>query len=432
MSRNMKLKTLCLATLLAFSGLATAADLIEVYQRARQNDPAYAAARAGHQSAQEKLPQGEAGLLPQVTLGADATHRDVDTGSSGYRGGSHSFTLSLTQPIYRAQNLSALAQARLQVEQAGAVLAQAEQDLILRTAQAYFDVLLADNNIELAKKQKLAIAEQLEQAKRNFEVGVSTITDTHEAQARFDLVTAQELAAQSELEVRRRVLETLIGPWTGILSPLAGDPALAPLTPNSMDHWVSEAEAHSPSLRAQALAKQVADEEVERQRGAHQPTVDLVASYRDAHDVSSGDSRSASIGVQLSLPLYQGGATTSRVREALANQEKARLDLENTRRQVGLQTRQSFLGFSSGIAQVRALKQALASSQSQLDSTKLGLEVGVRTGVDVLNAQQQLFAAQRDMDKAIYDTAIHYLRLKAASGTLSEEDLQTVNRRLKK
>jgi outer membrane protein len=433
--RNDPMKKLPFLLMLAFAAPAGAADLLEIYRLARDNDPAYASAKAAYQAGLEKLPQGLANLLPQVALSADATRKDVETNTTNYQGNSNGYTLSLTQPIYRAQNWAAYEQAKQQVTQAEAQYAQAEQDLVLRVAQAYFDVLLAENNVTLAAAQKTAISEQLEQAKRNFEVGTATITDTHEAQARYDLTVAQEIAARNELDVKQRALELIIGRLAPALAPFSGNPDFARPAPDSMEHWVTEAEQKNPTLKVQQAAKVIADEEVDRNRAGHHPTLDLVASYRDGRDVSSTgrtDSQTSSLGVQLNVPLYQGGATASKVREALANQEKARQDLENTRRQVGLQARQSYLSFTSGISQVKALEQALLSSQSQLDSTRLGQEVGVRTAVDVLNAQQQLYAAKRDLNQAIYNAAIAYLRLKGAAGVLNEEELALVNKRLAK
>jgi outer membrane protein len=429
------MKTLPTLLLLAFTAPAGAADLLEIYRLARDNDPVYASAKAAHQVGLEKLPQGLASLLPQVSLAAESTHKDVETSSVKYQGNSNSYTLSLTQPLYRMQNWSSYEQAKQQVAQAEAQFAQAEQDLILRAAQAYFDVLLAENNVALAAAQKTAISQQLEQAKRNFEVGTATITDTHEAQARHDLTSAQEIAARNDLDVKLRALELVIGRQAPVLAPFSGNPDFARPSPDNMEHWVAAAEKSNPTLKVQQAAVIIAEEEVDRNRAGHHPTLDLVASYRDGRDLAStgrSESQTSSIGVQFNLPLFQGGATASKVREALANLDKARQDLESARRQVGLQARQSYLSFTSGISQVKALEQALVSSQSQLDSTRLGQEVGVRTSVDVLNAQQQLYAAKRDLNQAIYNAAIAYLKLKNAAGSLNEEELALVNKRLAK
>jgi outer membrane protein len=422
------------------SPLARAADLVEIYRDAQSQDAAFASAQAAYRAAQEKLPQGRALLLPTVNLGANTTYNDVDTTyrspSAGLTSGSRSYnssgyTLSLNQPLYRKQNFAQYQESKSFVAQAEAQFAIARQDLVLRVAQAYFDVLLAQDNVALSGAQKSAISEQLAQAKRNFEVGTATITDTHEAQARFDLTTAQEIAAQNDLEVKRSVLQRIVSKPPEKLSPLGEKLPLKLPEPNDMEQWVANAEQQNLQLRVQRAALDIAAQEVERNRGGRYPTLDLVASYSDnsAGGGSFGgvDSNSTAIGLQLNLPVYAGGALTSRVREAMANQEKARQDAEDARRQVDLQTRQSFLGVKSGAAQVKALEQALVSNQSSLDSTRLGLEVGVRTGVDVLNAQQQLYSARRDLAQARYNYILSQLRLRAAVGTLGEPDLAQVN-----
>jgi outer membrane protein len=304
---------------------------------------------------------------------------------------------------------------------------------MLRASQAYFDVLLAQHNVELAAAQKNAIGEQLAQAKRNFEVGTATITDTHEAQARYDLATAQEIAAQNDLEIRRRQLAQIIGQTAPALSRLAGEIKLELPQPNQIEPWVEEATRASLPVLISEAALTFARQEVERNRGGHHPTLDAFATYTDSATGSGirggpgDDSTNRIIGLQLAVPLYQGGATASRVREALANEDRARQELDNARRSAELAARQAFLGVTNGVAQVNALRAALVSSQSSLDSTRLGLQVGVRTQVDVLNAQQQLFSTRRDVAQAAYNYVLSLLRLKSAVGRLGEEDLAKVN-----
>jgi outer membrane protein len=426
--------------LFLFSSTAAAADLLEIFRLARSADAVYAAARSSWAAAQEKLPQGRAGLLPTVTLSAstqwndrEITFRSAAIPPSAAQFNSNALTLALTQPIYRRQNLVVLEQAQTQLAQADAQLALAAQDLILRVAQAYFDVLLAQDNVAFAAAQKLAIGEQLAQAKRNFEVGTATITDQHEAQARYDLTVAQEIAAQNDLEIKRRQLAQIIGRAAPELAPLGKNLTLALPEPNRIEAWVDRAVTSSLQVQISDAALAFARQEVERNRGAHYPTLDAIASYSETGTGSGfqggvgNDTTSKVIGVQLALPLYQGGLTASRVREALANEDKARQDLENARRSAELASRQAFLGVTNGIAQVNALRAALTSSQSSLDSTLLGREVGVRTQVDVLNAQQQLFSTRRDLAQATYNYILSLLRLKAATGELTEDDLIRVN-----
>jgi outer membrane protein len=435
----MKLKSLLLAASLVASGWAQAADLLETFHAAQANDPVFAAARATQQAGQEKLTQGRSLLLPSINLSANTTFNDLTTqyhpatpplftgGSNRYN--SNGYGVTLVQPLFRQQNWQAYSESELQAAQAGMQLKIAEQDLILRVAQAYFDVLIAQDSVGLVNAQKTAISEQLEQAKRNFEVGSATITDTLEAQARYDLTGAQEIAAQNNLEIKRSALQQLINAKPGKeLKPEAPQPA-------DMEQWVDQAQMNNLQLAIAQAATEIADKEVARNRGGHYPTVDLVANYsqNNANGGSFGlgsETTNKSVGVQLNMPLFQGGVVNSRWREAEANRERARQELENARRNVAQQVRLSYLGVVSGIAQVQALQQALTSSESLLQASKLGQEVGVRTNLDVLNAQQQLFATRRDLYQAQYNYLLNQLHLKQATGTLGEEDLSKVNQAL--
>ena len=416
---------------------ASAADLLQMYRDALANDSQFAAARAQLDAGRERIPQGRAGLLPSVGLNANTNWNDVDIKqpiSAERRFNSNGYALQLTQPLFRWQNLVQYDQSKLQVAQAEAVFAQARQDLILRVSQAYFDVLLAQDTLTVAQAQKKAIAEQLEQARRNFEVGTSTIVDTHEAQSRYDLTVAQEIAAQSDLDVKRQALRQLIGKEPEALKALKSVVQISRPQPDDIQQWVGAAEQNSFAVQAQQAGLEVATREIERQRAGHYPTVDLVASHNRSKGLSSSgvslgtaESSSNVVGLQLAVPLYQGGLVMSREREAVALKENASGDLETTRRAAALSARQAYLGVSSGTAQVKALEAALVSSQSALDSNKLGYEVGVRINIDVLNAQQQLYTTRRDLFKARYDTLLAQLRLKAAAGALGEDDVQQIN-----
>jgi outer membrane protein len=432
----------------ALAGQAFGADLVEVFRDAKSNDAPYASARASLEAGRERLPQGRALILPTFNASGNSTYSDnaVKQLSPGPTAGipvardfhTNAWTVTLTQPLYRWQNWIQYEQAEFQVAQAEAQFAQASQDLIVRVAQAYFDVLAADNSLAFIQAQKTAISEQLAQAKRNFEVGTATITDTNEAQARFDLSVSQEIAAQNDLEIRKRTLQQIIGKFPENLRPLRTKFAFSPPEPNRMDDWVEAAQKQAYAVRIQEAATEIAEREVKRNRAAHLPTVDLVATY--GNNVSSGSSTSATgggtevrtttLGLQLTVPLYAGGSIDSRVRESIANLDKSRADLENSRRQAALLARQSFLGVTNGMAQVRALEQAVTSSETALASNKLGYEVGVRINIDVLNSQQQLFSTRRDLSRARYDTIVNGLRLKAAAGTLGEADLDAVNQLL--
>lgn len=431
--------------LLCSGAPAFGADLLEIYRLALASDPVYSAARAGWTASQEKLPQGLAGLLPQASVSASTQYNDRDlrfrnpaVAGSQAQYNSNTASLSVTQPLYRKQNLVAYDQGKTQVALADVQFASVAQDLILRVSQAYFDVLLASANLSFTQAQKTAIAQQLEQAKRNFEVGNATITDTHEAQARYDLVTAQEIAAQADVEVKNRTLEQLIGRPAPALAGPARNFSPIPPTPNTMEAWVERARTNGLAVRIAQETLNFQSQDVIRNRGAHYPTVDAYASLTDSGQGSgvqggSGtDTNSKIIGLQLAIPLYQGGIVNSRVRESLANEDKARQELEYARRSAELAARQGYLGVTSNIAQVRALEAAVVSNQSSLDSTILGQQVGVRTQVDVLNAQQLLFSARRDLAQARYNYIASFLRLIAAAGELDEEDLQRINGWLEK
>jgi len=427
---------------------AAAADLLSVYREAHEADAVYASARAAYAAGQEKLPQGLAGLLPTVTASANTQYNDRDlefrpplgagflSGTSRYN--SNGYSVTATQPLFNYQNWLTYQQAKSQVSQAEATFRQAEQDLLLRVAQAYFDVLVAENNVTLAAAQKAAIAEQLAQAKRNFEVGTATITDANDAQARYDLSVSQEISAQNDFEVKRQALAQIINKSPPALAAIRADVPLVPPSPNRMDEWVEQAMSSSLQVKLAQTNLEFADKDVARNRGGHMPSVNAIAAYTDAaqgagFQIGPGyDNTVKFIGLQLAVPLYQGGLVNSQVRQALANLDKAKQDLENAKRSVAFNTRQAFLGVNNGIAQVQALKAALVSTQTSLDSTKLGQEVGVRTQVDVLNATQQLISARRDYAQVVYGYVLSALKLKSAAGTLAESDLAYVNQWLEK
>lgn len=436
---------LALAALASLPLAAAGQDLQQVYRDAKAYDAQYASARQALQAGLEKLPQGRSLVLPTLGLTSNVTNTRTETNphnaalpSTLRDARAYGYSLSFSQPLYRAQNNLQYTQAEYQVKQAEATFGQAAQDLIVRVAQAYFDVLAAQDTLALVQAQKTAIGEQLAQAKRNFEVGTATITDTHEAQARFDLSAAQEISAQNDLETKRRALQQITGKEYAALRPLRRDVKLTPPNPSSMQSWVEIAEKQGYTVLVQESVAEIARLEARRQAAGHLPTVDLVASYgftsQTASQLSAVPSNVTSgvVGIQFGLPLYQGGAISSREREAAALYEKSKQDLENARRSTALSARQSYLAVINGIAQVGALEQAFVSSTSALESNKLGYEVGVRINIDVLNAQQQLFSTRRDLAVARYNTITNHLKLKAAAGSLRDEDLDEVNRALER
>jgi len=439
----MKLRPITALILAALAGPVAGEDLMQVYREAQRNDPSLAAARANWTATQERVPQARSALLPNVSAGGTAYLNDGRTDFTGgnipVTANSYSnagLTISASQPLYRKQNQLAYDQAQRLVEQADFTLAVAQQELILRVAIVYFDVLLAEVNIELAEAQKAAVSEQLAQAKRNFEVGVATITDTNEAQARYDTIVAQEIAARNDLDNRRTALRAIIGRMPGALKKLG--PAFEPElpSPNVLETWLERALAENLNVRIAGYNVDVASLEIERARAGHLPTVDLIAGAGVTWGTGSlasdfnYNSRDARIGVAVNVPLYQGGFVESRVREAIALQDSARQVLETARRNAIFNAQNGFTGVNSAAASVTAFKQALRSAETALASNKLGQEVGVRTNLDVLNVTQNVFQTRRDLADAYFKYLIAVLRLKAASGTLSELDLEDINRRL--
>ncbi|MFL6623106.1 MAG: TolC family outer membrane protein [Sulfurifustis sp.] len=429
------------------SGSAGAADLLEVYNDAKAHDAAYAAARAAREAGQEKLAQGRAGILPTLNLSAATSRTSLDARydppfvplvppidrrhfvASGY-------ALMFTQPLFRRQNFIEYTEADYLVQQSEAAFGAAGQDLILRVAQTYFEVLAAADSLALVQAQKAAIAEQLAQAKKNFEVGTTTITDTHEAQARYDLITAQEITAQSELDLRRRALTQLTGKTYDKLQPLRDGLTLTGPNPDKLESWLTLGENQSYAVVAQQAQVELQALEVKRNNAGHYPTLDFVAAYGSVDQtgtvLTAVGSRASTgiVGLQFNLPLYSGGAVSSRTREAAALLERARADLDNVRRQQALAVQQFFVGVASGINQVRALEQAQISSETALASNRLGYEVGVRVNIDLLNAQQQVYSTRRELAAARYNVILNQLRLKAAVGALGEPDLEEVDRAL--
>lgn len=422
-----------------------AQSLLELFDAARGYDAAYQSARMQYDANMTKAEQARAGLLPAIGLSANAnsTTLNTETATNVTNPTSRSFdtqstSVSLTQPLYRPGNLAAYEQGKKQLELAQAQLEAAEQDLIVRVSQAYFDVLAAQDTLAFVRAQKTAVAEQLASAKRNFEVGTATITDTREAQARFDLVIAQEIAADNDLHVKRLALSQLVGkasaePWA------LGSTRFPELLPADVNAWVEQSQTLHPSIRQSRINLDVARLEVDKAKAGHKPTLDLNASYNLNSNVggtsiaaTSSRTNSSVVGVSFNLPIFAGFATQGRLRETLALEDKARADLENAQRTVAQGTRAAYFGVVSGLGQVKALEAAEASSQSALDANKLGYQVGVRINIDVLNSQSQLFQTKRDLAKARYDVLVGGLKLRQANGTLKTDDLQAVNALLAK
>lgn len=411
---------------------ARALDLMQAWREALASDTQVASARAQLDATRERVPQARSQLLPAVgaTAGVNRVHTDPNVGPT-QRFTSQAYAIQLSMPLLSLPEHQAWEQSKLAVGISEAQYLQARQDLILRVSRAYFDVLAAQDGLETIRAQKRAISEQLEAARRNFEVGTATITDQQEAQARFDLTVAQEIAVENALEVQRALLAQLIGRPAGELDGLRPGVLLQSPQPASEAAWVQQALDSSLPVQQHRVNVEIARREIERRRYVKYPSVDLVGSLARNENTAMNfiglRTNTATIGVQLSMPLYTSGGIDASVREAAALLDGAQSDLETSRRQVEQSTRRAFLDVNSGLAQVRALEAAERSSQLALESNLLGYQVGVRINIDVLNAQQQLFSTQRDLARARYDVLVDGLLLKSTAGTLSEDDVTQVN-----
>lgn len=430
--RKTSLATLVSAALLSMN--ASALDLLQAYKDALTYDSQLASAKLQRDAGREKVVQGRAGLLPQIN--ATANINEVSTSVSpttqtipgSYR--SETYQLAMQQPLFRMGNFEAYEQSKLAVAATETQFEQARIDVALRVAQAYFDVLAAEDAIAYIQAQKRAIGEQLESAKRNFEVGTATITDTHEAQARFDLSEAQEIAALNDLEVKRNAFAVVTGKQPEALAVLKPGVKMSAPQPAGIEQWVVSAESGNIGVVTQGLQAEIAKRDIDRLRAGHLPTLDAVASLSRNKGLPYAPGLtidSTSIGVQLNVPIFSGFATSSQVTQAVALADKARADLDTARRNAAQGARTAYLGVQNGLSQVRALEAAEASSKLALEANKTGYEVGVRINIDVLNAQQQLYSTRRDLAKARYDTLLAGLKLKAAAGSLGEGDLAEVN-----
>jgi outer membrane protein len=429
---------LALATSLIAAAPARAQSLQELYEAARAYDATYLAARALADSAQYRLEQSRALQRPSASLTGSLTRAETDPPSSTSNPSGSSFGTTTTavtvtgrQPLFNKSNIATVSQAERTFEIARADLQTAEQDLIIRVAQAYFDVLVAKDALAATQANKQAAGEQLASAKRNFEVGTATITDTREAQARFDIGAAQEIAADNDLRAKRIALDVLVGRNNVEPRPLAVPVALPAVAPANVEDWVTQSQAGHPSIRRAQLGMEIARLETDKARAGHLPTVDAVGSLGSSRaSISrggSGTTSTGSVGVQVNVPLFTGYSVQNRIKETVVLEEKSRNDLEAARRSVAQGTRVAYFGVQSGQAQARALEAAEASGKLALEATQLGYRVGVRVNLDVLNAQRDLYNTQRDLSKARYDSLLASLRLRQAAGSLQPTDVSSVN-----
>lgn len=424
-----------------WAGTALAAsDLSAIYRQALANDADLAMASADRDASQEEAKKGRAVLLPNVSISGTSTKNATEQRgltafgmrSNQYDYDSSSYGIQLRQPLYRPYQWAGYLQGQARASYGEAAYQGALQDLVVRMAGAYFDVLLAQDNLDLARAQREAYAEQLAQAKKLFSGGEGTLTDINDAQARHDSAVAQELESSSNLEVARRALERITGQEPQALKTLINDkPEPQSPEPNNLNQWVEWARTANPSVQAYRFGVEVARQEVAKAGADHKPTLDLIASRSksDSENNVSINTRydTRAVGVQMTIPLFAGGYVNANVRQAEAGLRKAEQQLESATRKAVLDARQNFLSVNTGVAQINAYRQSVASSEAALLSTRKGFQAGIRTSVDILNAQQQLYLAKRDLARARYTYIMSWLKLKAAVGSLGEEDVTHVN-----
>lgn len=423
---------LCLAVCLS----ASAQDLLSIWTAALQRDPLYAAASAGRNAEQERVPQARAKLLPYVTL--DSAGEVIDVRRT------HNFqhhetrrvglwALNLTQPIIDVGRWSQLRQSEYLSDSADLGLQQAYQDLILRVSQAYFDVLASQDTLETIQAQKKAVETQLEAAEHGFQLGATTVTDIHEARSRLDLLNASEIEARNTLQVNEDQLAKIIGERPGSLLGLAADTSLPPPSPARLEDWTAQSSQASLDVARAHLETLIVEKQIDIAQSGHYPTLSLYAQTGSASDRGIYGPRNgprsidSAVGLQLSIPIFSGGEVSSQVREQTSRLQHARYIHEAAKRQAVQSTQQYFSGVTSGLSRIEALRAAEKSSLASLEANRTGYELGVRVNIDVLNAQQQLYETRRALSRARYDTLMNSLRLKAASGILSDEDIVAIN-----
>ena len=410
-----------------------AMDLIQVHNLASEQDAQLMIARSNLQSTRFLLPQAESANKPQVNLAANATYQDKGNSlTSDDKQSSAGLTLSLQQNLYNAEILAKTDAVEAQITQSEADYKAAQQDLIIRATEAYFNILSARDSVEFAQAEKNAIGRQLEQAKKRFEVGLIAITDVKEAQASYDFSLSQEIIADNTLDNARQALQVIIGqPLSGPLMPLGDGVQLVIPEPANASAWVEQAQKFNLNLASSQAGLRAANENRKIAKAANKPTVNLVASYQANtidSDLSGGfDTNDLTLSVQLNMPLYTGGRTSGVISQSESDYATAQSNLLLQKRLTSQQTSNAYLAVISGIGQVNALKQALVSTTAALEATEAGFDVGTRTSVDVLNSLRETYRSKRDYASSRYDYLINTLKLKQAAGLLNEEDIPAIN-----
>jgi len=419
--------------LFALNGQCRADDLISVYNQALLSDPQYQAAIEAHSAALEVVPQARSALLPNIGIGGAASRERYDPRNEGDTTYStnQTYSIGLRQTLYQRESFIQLKQADSRVAQADAQLMAARQDLILRVATRYFLVLGAHDNVEFVVADKEAIGRTLDQAKQQFDVGLAAITDTLEAQARYDIAVSNEINAEQILSDAEEALRELTGELP--VAPEVLRPEIPLLTPDpvSQDEWVVAAGEQNPLILAAQAAAEVAKQEIQVKNSGHYPSLDAVADYTYLDNTFGGiqplERNDAAIGLELNIPIYQGGLVSSQTRQSRYEYNQAMEELLRQRRATERQTRDNYRGVIAGISKVEALQKAVESNQKALEGAQAGFDVGTRAIIDVLNTQRDLLAARRDYARSRYDYLLDTLQLKQATGILSATDLAQVN-----
>ena len=431
----------CFVALMVLSpAAAQATDLLGVYRLAQTNDPTYAAARHTLDAALQQVPQARAGLLPKLDLTGNYNQTDANASFTGIPINNRNvyawtWTLQLTQPLLRISNVYAYQEAEAKALQASEVFEAARQDLILRVAQAYFDVLVAQEGVYAAQAQLDAMREQHKQAQHGFKSGLVAVTDVYEAKAKAARAQSELDGAQNDLAAKRAELDRLTGVSPGRLAALRRIVVMPQPKPDALEPWVAQASEDNPAVLAQRAALRAASSDVGKNRAENLPTLDLTASY--GGNYSSGSilnptnfstrADASVVGLQLTIPVYAGGAIDSQVAQARANEYKARSQLEEARRKAAAEAKEAYLAIGTGVSQIEALQTSVEAGRESVKGNRIGYKLGIRIDSDVLSAEDQLYAARRDLAKARYDTLLQGLKLKAAAGVLGVSDLATIN-----
>jgi outer membrane protein len=428
---------------LSFCGMAQGQSLLELYDAARGFDANYQSVQAQFEATRLKSAQAQSKLGPTGSLSVNVSKNNLnyDPAKTSVLNpsftrfyGTNTATIVGSQPLYRPGDKAEVAQSSLQMQVVEEQLAAAEQDLMVRVSQAYFDVLASLDTLAFVQAQKAAVAEQLASAKRNFEVGTATITDTREAQAGFDLVTAQEIGAQNDLQVKKLALDQVVGKMGTQPKTILAKAEPSALVPAQVEEWVSLSSEKNPVLRQAAIGLKITELETQKTKAALKPTVDMQLSHTLNNNTNGSAASSSGLtsnlttgALVLSWPFYTGNALDNRVRETLSLTQKAQADLDAATRTVAQNTRAAFFGVMSGASQIKALQAAVESTKVALEANKLGYSVGVRINMNVLDAQSKLFDTRAKLAKARYDVLMGHLRLRQVSGTLQLQDLQGIN-----